>query len=390
MVHMSSVNLENTIEDLHSKVVALDNDVSPRLREFKAQLNAKLQITTRLEEASSRSWAGYHANLYYKEYERPSLDKMFNPEWGGISKIPEGWSERTIEEVTAYVESIHGGILLEEIEKNVQGTVERVAALKSEICTELSPFIGIKGMDNESELLQHLERITYGHSANDYVKQRIPDQITTRDTRAIFQGIGVPPHVWYQARIFSTLSAVSAIENTLTTSKRLIRQMEIKQSLREEGATVKALEDVLRVCERFHEVSRQLRKRHENRKTLEVEDEYDVQDLLQAILKLYFDDIRSEEWSPSYAGGASRMDFLLKDERIVVEVKKTRNRLTDKEIGEQLIVDIAKYQQHPDCDTLVCFVYDPEGRIANPRGLENDLALLASEKLNVVVIIRPK
>ncbi len=53
------------------------------------------------------------------------------------------------------------------------------------------------------------------------------------------------------------------------------------------------------------------------------------------------------------------------------------------------MVDIQKYKQHPDCRTLVCFVYDPEGRIANPRGIENDLSG-DKEGLTVRVIIAPK
>ena len=45
--------------------------------------------------------------------------------------------------------------------------------------------------------------------------------------------------------------------------------------------------------------------------------------LLHALLLLYFDDIRAEEWTPSYAGKSARMDFLLKNEGVVIEVKKT-------------------------------------------------------------------
>jgi REase_DpnII-MboI len=52
-----------------------------------------------------------------------------------------------------------------------------------------------------------------------------------------------------------------------------------------------------------------------------MKDEYDVQDSLHALLKLHFDDVRREEWTPSYAGSQSRMDFLLKREKIVVETK---------------------------------------------------------------------
>ena len=128
-----------------------------------------------------------------------------------------------------------------------------------------------------------------------------------------------------------------------------------------------------RLCSRFHLVAEQLRSRHSDRETLRVEDEYDVQDLLHALLTLEYDDVRPEEWTPSYAT-SSRRDFLLKLEQIVIEAKKTRSGFRAGELEEQLSVDIQKYKLHPDCKTLVCFVYDPEGRIANPRGIENDLS----------------
>jgi hypothetical protein len=102
-------------------------------------------------------------------------------------------------------------------------------------------------------------------------------------------------------------------------------------------------------------------------------DEYDVQDLVGAILALDFDDVRREEWTPSYAGGASRVDFLLKAEQIVVEVKMTRAGLTDRRLGEELVIDIARYRVHPDSRTLVCLVFDPSHYIRNPAGLVRDL-----------------
>ena len=143
-----------------------------------------------------------------------------------------------------------------------------------------------------------------------------------------------------------------------------------------------------RVFERFHAVARQLKRRHDGRSTLEIHDEYDVQDLLSSLLLLHFDDVRPEEWTPSYAGGSKRMDFLLKDSEIAIEVKMTRKGLKDKELGEQLIIDIANYRQHPDCKCLYCFVYDPDGFVRNPRGLEKDLQALDKE-FPVRVFIRP-
>lgn len=148
------------------------------------------------------------------------------------------------------------------------------------------------------------------------------------------------------------------------------------------------IEVLVRIGERFHLVAKQLRNRRESRATLDINDEYDVQDLFHALLRIPFDDVRPEEWTPSYAGGSSRMDFLLPEIEAVVEIKKSRPGLGARELGEQLIVDIAKYKQHSSCRTLFCFVYDPDGRINNPRGIENDLNA-TQEELTIRVLIAP-
>jgi hypothetical protein len=142
------------------------------------------------------------------------------------------------------------------------------------------------------------------------------------------------------------------------------------------------------ICSRFHLVARQLRSRHGGRGTLDVQDEYDVQDLMHALLCLNFVDIRPEEYTPSYAGKASRMDFLLKQESIVIELKMTRSGLGPRELSTQLIEDIERYKTHPDCQALVCFVYDPAGLIPNPRGIEADLKR-DEGPFPVRVLIRP-
>lgn len=151
---------------------------------------------------------------------------------------------------------------------------------------------------------------------------------------------------------------------------------------------VDAVDTIRRIGRRFHVVASQLRARHDQRSTLDVVDEYDVQDLLHALPRIFFEDVREEEWTPSYAGKSSRMDLLLKNERIVVEAKKTRIGLGARELGTQLIDDIARYQSHPDCEMLFCFVYDPDARIANPRGIERDLRR-ADGNFKVEVMIVP-
>lgn len=129
------------------------------------------------------------------------------------------------------------------------------------------------------------------------------------------------------------------------------------------------------LAQRFGLIARSLAQRGRNRTPLTIEDEYDVQYLFKGLLKLFFDDIRPEEWTPSYAGKSTRMDFLIKSEQIVIELKMTRAGLkTAKQVGEELIIDIYHYRYHADCKTLVAFVYDPERYVEEPRSLENDLS----------------
>lgn len=152
------------------------------------------------------------------------------------------------------------------------------------------------------------------------------------------------------------------------------------------SANSQRLTNLERLFRRFHNIARQLKQRHENRPTLLIKDEYDMQDLLNAVLRGLYDDIRTEEYCPSYAGSSSRMDFLLKQEQIVIETKMASEKVRDKQIGEQLIVDIKRYQGHPDCKRLICFVYDPFGCLKNPLSLEADLSGI-HDGLEVKVII---
>lgn len=147
-----------------------------------------------------------------------------------------------------------------------------------------------------------------------------------------------------------------------------------------------SLDIIEKLLKSFHKMARQLKHRYNDRPVFLIEDEYDIQDLLHAVLRGFFDDIRAEEYSPSYAGGASRLDFLLKKEEIVIETKMASTKLKDKQVGEQLIIDIARYEAHPNCKHLVCFVYDPHNNLKNPAGLEADLSK-KHNNLNVKVIV---
>lgn len=135
---------------------------------------------------------------------------------------------------------------------------------------------------------------------------------------------------------------------------------------------------------------KRLAHRHADRSTLVVDDEYDVQDLLASLLAADFDDVRSEEFSPSVAGQNSRIDFVLVGHATAVETKMTREGLTDKKLGGELLTDIRRYEGHPSARHLLCFVYDPELRLKNPAALVRDLEETATRFETLKIVIAPR
>ncbi len=143
---------------------------------------------------------------------------------------------------------------------------------------------------------------------------------------------------------------------------------------------------VVELCRRFHICADRLNRRHESRQAFPINDEYDVQDLMHAMLLLHFDDVRAEESAPSVGGKNSRMDFLLKKEKIAIETKMTRKGLDQKKVGDELAIDMMRYRPHPDYRTLICFVYDPKGFCDNPVALESDMKVEEGEYRAIVVV----
>ena len=126
--------------------------------------------------------------------------------------------------------------------------------------------------------------------------------------------------------------------------------------------------------------------RRKNAQSLTFGSEYDVQDLLHAMLRPWITDIRSEEFTPSYAGISTRMDFLLPAHELVIETKIIRDRLHAKKVGDELIIDIAHYRKHPNCKYLWCVIYDPENLIPNSEGLKNVLEDKYESKDGICVV----
>jgi len=133
-----------------------------------------------------------------------------------------------------------------------------------------------------------------------------------------------------------------------------------------------------------------LQRRRNNSKTLDFNNEYDYQDFLHSMLTPWIKDIRPEEYTPSYAGTSKRVDFLLKDHSMFIEVKYVRDKGHARKMGDEITIDIHHYQSHPKCRYLVAVIYDPNRHILNPDGFISDLSkkyISGDNELDVKIFI---
>jgi hypothetical protein len=67
------------------------------------------------------------------------------------------------------------------------------------------------------------------------------------------------------------------------------------------------------------------------------------------------------------------MDFLIPEHKLVLELKRVRDKSHASKIGDELIIDIEHYRRHNQCNRLWCVIYDPLHLLSNPAGLSADL-----------------
>lgn len=124
------------------------------------------------------------------------------------------------------------------------------------------------------------------------------------------------------------------------------------------------------IFNRFGEIALPLQERRSGREPLTMDDEADVQYLLYSLLKLHFDDVRRETHTEQHSSVSPRIDFLVKNATIGIEVKRASETRQAKKLRTELAEDKEQYRLDNNVDTLLVFVYDPEKQIENKAEFE--------------------
>jgi hypothetical protein len=127
---------------------------------------------------------------------------------------------------------------------------------------------------------------------------------------------------------------------------------------------VERLDQLLR---RLPLVARELGRRE--RAPLTIRDDRDLDDLVRALLPIYFDDVRAESRTPSYSQH-TRKAFWLPAIQAMVICELVGPGIDESELERRRAEDIEYCGSRSECTTLIWYVHDPERKLPNPERLE--------------------
>lgn len=161
-------------------------------------------------------------------------------------------------------------------------------------------------------------------------------------------------------------------QKTLTEMQNLLEQLELKAEFAGRPKTLQRPDDIqllLQLCKRLPHAVKVLSRRRKDKKPFDLEDEYDAQDLLHAILRSYFKYSVAENPIPKIGGISSRADFSIEEIGVVIEVKFVHNPTEQERIVKQFAEDLQFYSQVTYLEHFIYVVYGADD-LKDPEALD--------------------
>jgi hypothetical protein len=181
------------------------------------------QSAQEIGKASSRSWLGYHANVYHASLQTPPARSHFNSDWG--FNAPFGTRDGSWHEFKA--DEIRSEIMRRALNPDLPAARtlatkgdDLFTRSKDDIIIVLQALISSGANRYFEKLLDEAGKIEVLNAANYIDNVRPKGQLATRDEQAVSQGIWIPPHFAVLAECFDLRGPVSACRNLATVARK--------------------------------------------------------------------------------------------------------------------------------------------------------------------------
>jgi len=117
----------------------------------------------------------------------------------------------------------------------------------------------------------------------------------------------------------------------------------------------------------------------ERRTNTKFKNELELQNFIYSMLRTLFESTEFEDPTEKICGASNRLDFVLKDHKIIIEVKYVRDRNHAKKISKELSEDYPRYKLSKYGEKIINYIYDPNNYIANHNLFKRQLKLLLQD-----------
>jgi uncharacterized protein (TIGR02391 family) len=223
-------------EHLSQQISVFKTAASPIVERLSKDARQIMTACRRIGRSWSMSFAGYHGLLYYQDFQQPSLERCFSPEWGAIRGLPDGWNQRTPEEVRKAIEKIIGPkFSIDKVETLATELAERANDLRTSLIDRLSDAATTSRTDR---IFSEIKKLSFGGIKDGYIKAQIPNRVATRDSRAALQGTCIPPHLYYEGVGVEAEAVSKGVVEFIKLLDRLI------ESIREMGLNTSEVSEI--------------------------------------------------------------------------------------------------------------------------------------------------
>ena len=168
------------------------------------------QAAEQIGRASSRSWIGYYAAVYYKDLKPPPTGDHFRQDLG-----PTGnWTEFDPAYVSAAISERAGNPDMKHAQQFYAEANREIPEQKSKVLSVLTVELSDSNDDFLARLKNKVDSISVVTWHDEMERRRPKGDVISSDRLAMSQGQGVPPHI-------TVLCGVRAIQNTLGTVTNL-------------------------------------------------------------------------------------------------------------------------------------------------------------------------
>jgi uncharacterized protein (TIGR02391 family) len=224
--NMLDVNVIKTTKKLIKKFRNKQTNILGNIPKLSEKLG---EACSRVELSWSGSFAGWHGKMYYRNFQIPSIHEQFSGIWGGVKRIPDGWEEKQPEEVRVKIEELIGdNFSAEKFEDDIRKLREEAKRFKDEIIVTFSSVIFDSNIAKEKDLFTQIENFKFGRTKEEYINDRLPKTIMSRDTEVLTQGICLASWLYYEGAALEGKNIYEAINNFFALLDRLIKRLEMK------------------------------------------------------------------------------------------------------------------------------------------------------------------